>query len=192
MDNDILFSKSNAEIAKILGKSIPTVGRMRRRLGLPGKTGRRKVLQPKTCPTCGNTFDPCNAGRQYCSCSCAGKANMTASRKEHLAVGSRKSDHRRREGWGEWSKNPDLSNYRKYVNRVHRLTRVVYEKHHDIINPEGHPRTRCGVDNGWQLDHIMSIHEAYKLQWPAEKAAALENLRMLPWRENLARNRKHA
>lgn len=191
MDNT-LFSKSNAEVAKILGKSIPTVVRMRKRLGLPAKTGRRKILSSRNCLFCGDSFDARYSKHWYCSCRCAGKAHMTDKRKEDFAVLARTSTHRQREGWGAWNKNPNVSDYRRYANRVHRLTRRVYDEHRDIINPENHPRTRAGTPGGWQLDHIMSIHDAYKLHWPAEKVAELNNLRMLPWRDNLARNRMDA
>jgi len=80
--------------------------------------------------------------------------------------------------------------YKGYARRVHALSHQVYEDNIDIINPNRYPRTLCGVDGGWQLDHIKPIKECYIQGMSVEDASKLENLRMLPWKENLARNKK--
>jgi len=36
---------------------------------------------------------------------------------------------------------------------------------------------------GYQLDHIKTVWECFKLKIAPEEAASLNNLRMLPWRE---------
>lgn len=46
-------------------------------------------------------------------------------------------------------------------------------------------RGRCGVDGAYQLDHIISINEGWVNQIPAEEIAKWENLRMIPWKDNL-------
>jgi hypothetical protein len=80
--------------------------------------------------------------------------------------------------------------YRSYANKVHRLTRIIYEENEHIINPNNHPRTICGVEGGYQLDHIITIRYGFENNIPAEEIARVENLRMLSWKENLSRNKK--
>lgn len=46
----------------------------------------------------------------------------------------------------------------------------------------------CGVDGGWQLDHIKSVKECFSEGWTVEQASDASNLRMLTWQENLMRN----
>lgn len=46
-------------------------------------------------------------------------------------------------------------------------------------------RGRCGVDGAYQLDHIISINEGYEKEISAEKIGSMNNLRMIPWEENL-------
>jgi hypothetical protein len=83
---------------------------------------------------------------------------------------------------GKW--NPNKSELRQYTNRVHWLTKKVYDANIDTINPLNYPRTLCGIDGGYQLDHIMSIKEGFTRNIPPEQMATLDNLQMLPWKEN--------
>jgi hypothetical protein len=84
-------------------------------------------------------------------------------------------------------KNKNSSDYTRYANKVHRLSNKTYEENKDIINPEGHKRTLCGIDDGWQLDHIMTVRECFDKGITAEEASSISNLRMLPWKTNLMR-----
>jgi hypothetical protein len=84
--------------------------------------------------------------------------------------------------------NVNSKEYKTYARKVHRLSGKIYNENIDTINPERHSRTLNGVDGGWQLDHITPIKECFLSGIPAEEAAALENLRMLPWKDNLMRN----
>jgi hypothetical protein len=46
---------------------------------------------------------------------------------------------------------------------------------------------------GWKnyhIDHIISIWQGYRSKIPASYIAALDNLRMLPFKENLSKGRK--
>lgn len=78
------------------------------------------------------------------------------------------------------SSSEGLSRYRKKV-RV--ITEQNYQKYRHIINPNGLERKRSGQD-GWHLDHIMSIKYCYEQNVPEEICAHVENLRMIPWKEN--------
>ena len=84
--------------------------------------------------------------------------------------------------------NVNSKEYKTYARKVHRLSGKVYNENIDTINPERHIRTLNGVDGGWQLDHIIPIKECFMSGVPAEEAASLDNLRMLPWKDNLMRN----
>jgi len=65
------------------------------------------------------------------------------------------------------------------------------KKNKDIINPNNYKRTICGVEDGYQLDHIVTIKHGYENNIPIEEMVKIENLRMLPWKKNLERNRKN-
>lgn len=87
--------------------------------------------------------------------------------------------------------NKDFTkNYKKYKNAVYRLSQIVYNENKNIINPNNYPRTKMGVQGGWQLDHIKPISECFNEGISIQDAADVKNLRMLPWKENLMRNFK--
>lgn len=60
---------TNGEISARIGKSKVTVVRLRKKLGLPAKTGSPKTLQDTLC-LCGNTYHPNNSKQKYCSSGC--------------------------------------------------------------------------------------------------------------------------
>jgi hypothetical protein len=59
---------------------------------------------------------------------------------------------------------------------------ILKNKH--TINPNDYRRTLCGVENGYQLDHKVSIKEAFENGWTPEQCADVNNLQMLSWKEN--------
>lgn len=86
----------------------------------------------------------------------------------------------------------DSGEFDEYKLRVRYLTEKVYEKNKEKINPNDYNRVRAG-QTGHQLDHIVSISEAYELKWPPEKTSSIDNLQMLEWRKNIIKggtNRK--
>lgn len=85
--------------------------------------------------------------------------------------------------------NPNLSEYKKYSGRVTRATEKTYKENIDIINPERHPRTLCGVVGGYQLDHIISKRHGFENNIPAEELAKVENLQIIPWEVNLKKGK---
>jgi hypothetical protein len=84
--------------------------------------------------------------------------------------------------------NVNSEEYKRYARKVHRLSGKIYTENIDIINPNRYTRTLCGVEGGWQLDHIITIKECYKRGMTPEEASDISNLRMLPWKDNLMRN----
>lgn len=121
---------------------------------------------------CSNTFAVKPAmKKKYCSHSCQQRTANVAAK----GVGSRKM------------RNPATPEYKKYSRQVHGLSQKTYEAHKQLINPNNYPRTLCGVEDGWQLDHIIPIKECFEKGLSIEKAAHVSNLRMLPWKDNLMR-----
>ena len=95
-------------------------------------------------------------------------------------------------GYVAWNKLPDneKTKYKQYRYLVDKLSEINYVKHYDIINPEHKPRTKCGVDGGYQLDHIYPVYEGYINNIPPEEVAKVENLRVIPWEENQRKKHK--
>lgn len=84
-----------------------------------------------------------------------------------------------------WNTNINHTEFRQYRNKVAVLTSKTYKLYEKEINPNNYKRTKCGVLDGWQLDHIISVKEGYLNQISPEEIARKENLQMLPWLENL-------
>jgi hypothetical protein len=84
----------------------------------------------------------------------------------------------------------DTSEYKKYRQKVNLLTEKNYVKFKNVVNPENKPRTLCGVDGGYQLDHIYPVYEGFVNNIPPEEIAKVENLRVIPWKENLIKKNK--
>jgi hypothetical protein len=173
------------EIGEILKVHPQTVHRERKKLKIQttvgAKLGRPNIKAQKqvsrTCigKDCNNEF---RAGpsskKKYCSHSCQQKTVNVAKK----GVGTRKA------------RNPQIKEYKKYSRTVHALSQKVYEQNMNIINPNNYPRTLCGIDGGWQLDHIKPIKECFQQGLSPTEAASLTNLRMLPWHTNLMRQFK--
>lgn len=82
----------------------------------------------------------------------------------------------------------DLTVFRNYKKAVYKLSNKIYNQYKNQINPNDYPRTKMGVEGGWQLDHIKPVNECFKEGISIEDASSIHNLRMLPWKDNLMRN----
>ena len=85
----------------------------------------------------------------------------------------------------ELKREYNMSEYRKYSNKVRRLTEKIYVKYKSIINPNNYPRTLCGVDGGYQIDHKLSVRFCYDNNISEEVCASVENLQIIEWSKNL-------
>lgn len=99
--------------------------------------------------------------------------------------------NRSKENSPRWLGDEHNYEFKRYRDRVTKLTEEIYERNIDIINPNKRPRTKAGVDGGYQLDHIIPVSYGFKNDLPIEEIAKLENLQMLPWRENIIKGSKH-
>lgn len=79
----------------------------------------------------------------------------------------------------------ETDKYKLYKHKVRYLTEKTYALYKNEINPNNYPRTLCGVDNGYQLDHVISVSECFKKNIPEDYCASKENLQMLSWIDNL-------
>lgn len=77
--------------------------------------------------------------------------------------------------------------FAEYRYKVQRLSELIYEEHMDKINPQNLPRTLCGIDGGYQLDHVISIKSGFDRNLSPENIASIDNLQMLPWEANRAK-----
>jgi len=80
-------------------------------------------------------------------------------------------------------KYPDKEMYKRNV------WRLTYQNDLTILE-NWDKRGRCGVDGAYQLDHIYPISKGYDNNIPPEEIAKMENLRMVPWRENLKKSNR--
>ena len=51
-------------------------------------------------------------------------------------------------------------------------------------------KTLCGVEGGWQLDHIISIKYGFENNIDPVIISSIENLQMLPWLDNVKKGSK--
>jgi hypothetical protein len=78
-----------------------------------------------------------------------------------------------------------IPEYQRYKARVYHLSNKIYRLNESNINPYKYKRTRCGVEGGYQLDHVVGIRECFDLGFSVEQCADLINLQLIPWTENL-------
>jgi hypothetical protein len=173
-----------AEIGKLLNIHPQTVYRFRKQQGIiipigakPGKPNIKKIRQVTRsciCKDCSTSFTVNQASKKrFCSPRCQ-MLTQNPSYKGMLRP----------------IRNPNIEEYTRYARKVHGLSQKMYEKHKDAINPNNYPRTLCGVEGGWQLDHITPIKECFEKGQSPHEAAQISNLRMLPWKDNLMRQYK--
>lgn len=88
---------------------------------------------------------------------------------------------------------PDVARtaFQLYKRRVERLTVTTYKRNQRKINPLNLTRKPAGSKDGYHLDHIISIKMGFLNNIPVEVIASVDNLQMLPWRDNVRKGWKH-
>lgn len=181
---------TSEEVMQKLHIGHATVSRWRKRLGITFPKGAKRgksvpsrvKREERNCIICGSVFVVKPAMRKkICSIECS-----------HIHLKSMDKSYMQTEDYKSTKRSPHTSAFRRYKNEVHRLTQKVYEANKDTINPNNLPRTLAGIEGGYQVDHIVSIKFGFDNNIPAHVLAEAQNLRMLPWKMNLARNRKHS
>lgn len=180
----MLIEKSempSREVAEKIGVCMMTIYRLRKKLGIKANgrinNGRLENKERRICrrKDCNIVFYVVpSRTKSYCSHSCHTQdAKPWENRKK------RKFDY-------------DTASYNQYKKAVYKESNIVYEENIETINPNRYLRARNGTKNAWQLDHIKPVVECFKEGWTIEEASAVSNLRMLPWKDNVGRNKKNA
>lgn len=86
--------------------------------------------------------------------------------------------------------NPNKTEFKAYSNRVRWLSEKTYNENVSVLNPNGLKRTVCGTVDGYQLDHKFSIKSAFDTGMSAETVSRVENLELLPWKDNRTKAHK--
>lgn len=187
----IYWESHNAdEIAETYCVSRSTVFRIAKKYGLkiqrkPG-SGRRTIRTGKETPCfhCGTLMWTIPSYRKkYCSRVC-----MYESDEYRHKLKTADKSYMQTAQYSAAKSKHTTPKYKKYAGKVHRLSHKIYENNLDILNPNGYNRTICGVDGGYQLDHIVSIKYGFDNNIPPETIARLENLRLIPWKDNLLKS----
>lgn len=184
-------SLTDKQIAERLGLSPKYLPILRRRLGFRKKRGTKrgtcKSCVEINCSTCGKIFRtiPSDKDRQFCSKECQFLSYEYISKLKIADKSYMQSDSYR-----EKRSNPNTPDYRRFSNRVHKLTEQVYKQHKDEINPNNHVRGVAGITGAYHLDHIIPISKGFELGLKPEEVAAVSNLQMLPWNENVKKGGK--
>lgn len=80
--------------------------------------------------------------------------------------------------------NPNKKAFAEYAHKVRRITEETYKQNINLINPDNLPRTLCGVEGGYQLDHKISIKWGFLHSVNPKIIGNISNLQMIPWIEN--------
>jgi hypothetical protein len=122
--------------------------------------------------------------RKHCSISCL---MQNKEYREKL----RKADksYMQSEKYKNTLRKENVPEYKRFQRQVIRETEKTYANYIELINPQRHPRTLCGVSGGWQLDHIKSIRSCFDDGMSIQEASRKENLQMLPWLDNLLKGK---
>jgi hypothetical protein len=173
-----------AELSKLWGFGTATIQRWRRTLGVNlGRGSKRGKPRPwqikqeeRSCLCCGTEFivNPSDT-KKYCSQSCGSK-NIDKS-------------YMQTEEYRRSLRKDTTPEYKRYCNRVHKLSKKIYEQFKHEINPNNYPRGLAGEQGVYHLDHIVSIRYGFDNNLLPEEVARKENLQMLPWRENISKGK---
>ena len=177
-------SLSVSEVSNSLGFGTATVQRWRKTLGVVvakgSKRGKSRPWQIKqeerSCLCCGAKFivNP-SENKRYCSQSCGSK-NIDKS-------------YMQTEEYRNSLRKDTTPEYKRYCNRVHKLSKKIYEQFKHEINPNNYPRGLAGEHGVYHLDHIVSIRYGFDNNLLPEEVACKENLQMLPWKENISKGK---
>lgn len=78
-------------------------------------------------------------------------------------------------------RNLNQKDFKKYQNKVHRLTRKVQ---HLVEGYDKSKQGKMGQLGAYQVDHIVDIKWGFDNSTPAEIIADISNLQFIPWEDN--------
>lgn len=182
----VSFGRTQDQWKDLHRKRKDTIQKRQSRIGRPKK--RQEFL--KNCKNCKIDFLTLRSEALYCSKSCydLSKKGIPFLSSEFLKIVDK--SYMQTEAYKASKRKGNTKDYKIFRRRVHICTETVYANNKDIINPNNHPRTVCGVQGGWQLDHIESVRNCFDKGYTPEHTSRIENLQMLPWKENLMKGKK--
>jgi hypothetical protein len=172
-------------IMEVYGISRPTVFRTAKTYEIKIKrkkgSGAKKTRTSSSCFHCGiQIWVTPKTPKIYCSRACQYSSDVYRNKLKNADKSYMKTPEY------SASKSKDTTPaYRRYAGKVHRLSHKVYENNLDTLNPNGYNRTLCGVEGGYQLDHIVSIKYGFDNNISPETLSRIDNLRLIPWKDNL-------
>lgn len=89
------------------------------------------------------------------------------------------------ESWQHWYDT--LPERKRYYYDVWRLTEAVV---HLIPGYDPELRGIAGAEGAYQIDHVIPISKGYSESMPPDIIASPENLRFIPWQENLQKGNR--
>lgn len=185
---------SDNEISELHGFAVSTLKRWKtQQWNLKGHnrkpgSGRKKTGHELPCLVCSkpvyHELSKIKQGfRKTCSRACARNSPQKISKLKAVDKSYMQTDE-----YSASLRRPYRNELDEYRKDVIRFTKRTYNDNIDLINPNRHPRGRCGEPGAYQLDHIVSIKEGFLQGIPPEEIASVKNLQMLPWRVNLLKS----
>lgn len=82
----------------------------------------------------------------------------------------------------------DYKDYQRYKRAVYSASRKVYNQNVDLLNPNRLSLGRSGTPGAHQIDHKVPISVGYQLKIPVTVMSTVENLQLMPWKDNLRKS----
>jgi hypothetical protein len=79
----------------------------------------------------------------------------------------------------------DFDRKKQYYREVRKVTKK--QPIHTLENFDK-LRTLCGIEGGYQLDHIISVNTGFDQNISPEKIGDISNLQIIPWKDNLLKS----
>lgn len=146
------------------------------------------ILVPFSCDVCGKEErrqfqllnKSMNKNGNHCCNSCS--YDLRAEKTSRALIGKERPNQR---GKNHHRYREQTTHERQYKKIVQKMTELVYNRFKEKINPHGFERGLCGQEGKYQLDHIVSVKEAYDKKLDIKYVVSPQNLRMLSWESNL-------
>src|SRR6266704_785697 len=140
------------------------------------KSPKRAIWSVLFCKVCDKHFEvtPVEITKKYCSRKCMNSCKEYRDKLKNIDRSYMKT-----EAYRNATVDPNLPIYHRYQLEVQRLSEETYQKYKDEINPKNYIRTLCGIEGGYQLDHIKSIKQCFNKGLSPKIVAKKNNLQML-------------
>ena len=186
----ILCKPCQSNRSSVVNKNNPNI------TGRPKSKGKTiKSKYHKDCSNCNKTLYYNSSGTLYESIrlkticnSCSGIINKKGHKLNNkLTQEQILSGIAKREGFDTYEEyNTTRSEWDKYKAMVQKLTNQ--QPLHLMENND--KRGLCGVKGAYQLDHIIPINYGFKNNIPPKEIASMNNLQIIPWKENRTKSNK--